>query len=297
MRHRILTLVLLAAAAASPVSPAADDDPLERIGRGGAAPAGGMECAFDALSWNIERGENLPGVARFLQERKPALALLQEVDLDASRSGRVAVADVLASRLGAHSLFAPEFEELGQGSGGRPAWHGQAVLTRLPVASARMLRFGAQSGFWRPRWYLPNWSVMQRRRGGRNTLALELGTGGRRLAVYNVHLESRGPETLRLRQMEEVIADLGRHPADTPLLVAGDLNTREDDSPVVRALLDAGFRTAAGGEVTTRRGAALDWVFVRGPVEAEGAVVHRDEGASDHYPITFRLRLTVPECR
>jgi len=97
--------------------------------------------------------------------------------------------------------------------------------------------------------------------------------------------------------MEEVLADLGRHPAGTPILVAGDLNTREEDSPVVRALLDAGFRAAAGGEVTTRRGQALDWVFVRGPVEVERARVHREVEASDHYPITFRLRLETPECR
>lgn len=294
MRHWKPLLVLLAASA---VAPASDGDPLERIGRGGPPPEGGMECALDAVSWNIERGENLPGVASFLEEHRPALALLQEVDLDASRSGRVDVAGTLASRLGVQYLFAPEFEELGQGSSRRPAWHGQAVLTRLPVSSARILRFRAQSDFWRPRWYLPNWAFMQRRRGGRNALALQLGEGGRRLVVYNVHLESRGEETLRLREMEEVLADLGRHPAGTPILVAGDLNTREEDSPVVRALLDAGFRAAAGGEVTTRRGQALDWVFVRGPVEVQRARVHREVEASDHYPITFRLRLETPECR
>ncbi|MBN2338729.1 MAG: endonuclease/exonuclease/phosphatase family protein [Acidobacteria bacterium] len=296
MRHGTTILVLLAVLGVAAAAPS-DGDPLERIGRGGPAPAGGMECAFDALSWNIERGENLPGIARFLEEHRPALALLQEVDVDASRSGRVHVAGTLASGLGAHYLFAPEFEELGQGSGRRPAWHGQAVLTRLPVSSARILRFRSRSDFWRPRWYLPNWAFLQRRRGGRNALALELGEGGRRLVVYNVHLESRGEETLRLRQMEEVTADLGRYPAETPILVAGDLNTRADDSPVVRALLDAGFRIAAGGEVTTRRGKALDWVFVRGPVEVERALVHREVDASDHYPITFRLKLGTPECR
>jgi len=226
-----------------------------------------------------------------LREHSPALALLQEVDRDARRTGRRNIPEELARELGLSYLFAAEFEELGQGSRDAPAYHGQAILTALPVSSTRIIRFTRQTGYWQPRWFLPNWAVFQRRTGGRLTLAAEVQTAQQRLVIYNVHLESRGPEDLRLSQIEEVLADSRRYPDGTPILIAGDLNTRKPSSSAIAALLKAGFRKAVGDEVTTIRGAALDWIFVRGPVSFEEGAIHRDVRASDHFPLSVRIRL------
>ena len=206
---------------AAPLHPA----PPDRIWQGGAAAPVEGACEFDVLTWNIERGERLEDVAAQLRKFAPAVALLQEVDLNARRTGRKDVAAELARSLGSNYVFAAEFEELGQGGRRSPAYHGQAILTSLRMSSPKSLRFRDQVGYWRPRWYLPNWAIFQRREGGRLALTVELTAASRRLVVYNVHLESRETEALRLRQMEEVIEDIRRYPADTAILVAGDHNT------------------------------------------------------------------------
>lgn len=270
----------------------------DSIVRGGSAPAGQADCAAGRLvSWNIERGERLREVAAALKEIRPAIVLLQEVDLHAARTGRADVAQELADTLKMHYLFAPEFEELGQGNRGRPAYHGQAVLTALPASSARVIRFRDQSDFWKPRWYLPNWRIFQRRTGGRLALVAELGSGTERLVVYNVHLESRGSEERRRRQIEDVISDAERYPDNVPIVLAGDLNTRADNTPVAGALIRAGFRQAVGRQVTTAAGKALDWIFVRGPLSFTGGTVHSSVRASDHFPLSVVITSGIPGCR
>jgi endonuclease/exonuclease/phosphatase family metal-dependent hydrolase len=125
--------------------------------------------------------------------------------------------------------------------------------------------------------------------GGRLALAAELEAGARRVVVYNVHLESRGFEELRLRQIREVLAHVNRYANTTPVVIAGDLNVSGPTSPVIQAILRAGFFKAVGGEVTTARGAPLDWIFVRGNLRFSEGRVHSEVHASDHYPITVRL--------
>jgi endonuclease/exonuclease/phosphatase family metal-dependent hydrolase len=122
-------------------------------------------------------------------------------------------------------------------------------------------------------------------------MGAEFEAGGRNVVVYNVHLESRGPESMRLSEMREVLADASKHAATTPVVIAGDLNVSGPESPVIRAILEAGFRTAIGGEVTTARGAPLDWIFVKGPVSHADGKVGKEILASDHYPLTVKLRV------
>jgi endonuclease/exonuclease/phosphatase family metal-dependent hydrolase len=210
------------------------------------------------------------------------------VDLNSRRTGRRNIAEELARSLRMPYLFAAE---LGQGSRDSPAYHGQAILTSLAASSPRIIRFAHQTGFWKPRWYLPNWSVFQRRAGGRLALVAEVDVGGRPLVVYNAHLESRGSEQLRKLQIEEILADTRRYPADAPILIAGDFNTRRTSTPVVAALLKAGFDIAVGNKVTTPRGSALDWIFVRGPLLFEKGAIHSDTKASDHFPLSVVIHL------
>ncbi|HWB97427.1 MAG TPA: endonuclease/exonuclease/phosphatase family protein [Bryobacteraceae bacterium] len=268
----------------------------EEVWRGGSTPAVAEGCDLRITSWNIERGQQLAAVTAALTAQAPTVALLQEVDIRAKRTKRVNVAEELSRKLNLNYLFAAEFEELGQGKHDAPAYHGQAVLTAWPVSAARFFRFQEQTDYWRPRWYLPNWPVFQRRTGGRLALVVELGSGPQKLVLYDVHLESRSEEDLRLRQMQEILTDARRYPEGTPVLIAGDFNTRKPSPPAVQVLLDAGYRKVAGGEITTTHGTALDWIFVRGPIEFSEGTVHHDVHASDHFPVTAHIRLRTPAC-
>src|SRR5579859_1217182 len=199
---------------------------MDEIRQGSFAPPGTAPRELNVLDWNIDRGSQFERIVHGLESQKPDLLILQEVDLNARRSNRLDVAQELAKRMKLNFAFAPEFQELGQGSSDEPAYHGQATLTSLPVRATRMLRFSNQSGFWKPHAYLPSWGLFQRRLGGRIALISELEFNGRALIVYNLHLESRSMGRIQLAQLKEVIADTGRYPRGASIIIAGDLNTK-----------------------------------------------------------------------
>jgi endonuclease/exonuclease/phosphatase family metal-dependent hydrolase len=249
------------------------------------------------VNWNIDRGMRLPAITDFLASQEADLLILQEVDLNARRTGRVNVAEEIARKLEMSYVFGREFQELTQGSRNAPAYHGQATLSRWPLGDARVIRFRSQSGFWRPRWFLPRTEPFQERIGGRIALVTEVEIRGFGLAVYNLHLESRGEDDLRLSQLEEALADAARYSPQVPTLLAGDLNFDVSQPVPTVALRRAGFRSAIAlpsPHTTTPRGLfrnrrTIDWAYVSGPVEATRGLVHAQVGASDHYPISFTL--------
>ena len=176
---------------------------------------------FRVVSWNINRGHCLEQIIDFLRSADAELILLQECDLNAARSGSRNVAREIAQRLNMNYVFGVEFIELSQGES---ALHGQATLGRTELSNTRVLRFQQQSNFWKPRWFLPNHSRLQRRSGGRMALVTETSVQGRTVAIYNLHLESRNGDDLRIRQLSEILDDTNQHEPDIPILIAGDFN-------------------------------------------------------------------------
>src|SRR5271165_3489899 len=122
------------------------------------------------ISWNINRGQQLDGVLEFLRRTPADLILLQETDVNARRTQYRNIAREIAQALRMNYVFGREFEELTQGNHRSPAYHGQATLSKFPILSSRILTFGRQSGFWRPRWFIPQLEKSQRRLGGRMAL-------------------------------------------------------------------------------------------------------------------------------
>ena len=55
-------------------------------------------------------------------------------------------------------------------------------------------------------------------------LVSEVSIGGRTLVTYNLHLESRGDDTLRCSQLVRVLRRCSHYKSATPIIVAGDLN-------------------------------------------------------------------------
>jgi len=270
----------------------APDSPenLNRLWKGEFASARPLRT-IRVVDWNIDRGKRLTSVAAELERENPDLCLLQEVDLFAARSGNRNISEELARRLKLNYVFAPEFQELSQGTSERPSYQGQAILTRLPIRSVRVLRFREQSGFWKPRSYLPHWSILQRRLGGRLAMAVELEFAGGMLVVYNAHLESRSFGRIQSLQLDEILADARRYPASTPIVLAGDLNTKYNAAAFAEKLRKTGWRSVFGNRLprTHLFVCSLDWVLVHGPLEIAQAKVVRGVGASDHFPIFAAL--------
>jgi len=249
------------------------------------------------VDWNIDRGLRLQEVIDFLGAANADILILQEVDLNARRTNRLNIAEEIARKLEMNYVFGREFEELVQGSKSSPAYHGQATLSKWPISNPRLIRFSQQSHFWQPHWFLPRIEPFQERLGGRIALVAQINVGGSYLVTYNLHLESRGNDTLRISQLDEVLSDATRYDPDCPIIVAGDLNLDASKEAAAQPLAIARFQDALACHraFTTpargllERGAPIDWAFIRGRIRASSGQVHGNVKASDHYPISFIL--------
>jgi endonuclease/exonuclease/phosphatase family metal-dependent hydrolase len=249
------------------------------------------------VDWNIDRGQRLPEVIDFLAAANADLLILQEVDLNARRTHRLNIAEEIARKLQMNYVFGREFQELVQGSQASPAYHGQATLSRWPISNPRLIRFSRQSHFWQPRWFLPRIEPFQERLGGRIALVSEINVAGNKLLTYNLHVESRGNDELRLSQIEEVLSDAAGQDPESAVIVAGDFNLDASKDAAHLAVARAGFQDAVASARTPTTpsrglfepGRQIDWAFIRGPVGASSGRVHHQVNASDHYPISFNL--------
>lgn len=256
----------------------------------------GNSRVLRVVDWNIDRGEDFNGILDFLRRADADLLLLQEVDINARRTHRRNVAEEIARALQLNFVWAREFEELVQESKDSPAYQGQTTMSRWPIRNARAIRFRAQSGFWKPHWFVPHVEPFQVRVGGRISLVSEIDVGGRKVVAYNLHLESRNTDRLRMSQTEEILADAARIPASVPVIMAGDFNMNMTHRAPVAAMEGAGFQAAMSAPQSTTHlwrinGPAIDWVYSRGSAQIANLKIHSSVHASDHFPITFDVRL------
>jgi endonuclease/exonuclease/phosphatase family metal-dependent hydrolase len=139
---------------------------------------------------------------------------------------------------------------------------------------------------------VPDLGVFQRRIGGRIALVAEAGIDGQRVVAYNLHLESKGHEALRLRQLSEVLVDCRKYVDKPRFVVAGDFNLNAGDGDAARAIRRAAFhdavrlpRPTSTGHGLSHHARAIDWIFLSDDLVSQGRV-HDDVRASDHYPVS-----------
>ena len=254
--------------------------------------------AVRIVSWNINRGQLLKEVIKFLAGTGADLVLLQEADLYARRTHYRNVAREIARALEMNYVFGCEFEELTQGLNRMPAYHGQATLSKFPLLHSRILRFQRQSSFWHPRWFIPRATPFQRRLGGRMALISCIDLPERKLIVYNVHLESRGNDGLRCSQLAEILDEVSHHASHVQIVIAGDFNADLRCEPAAESLAkqasDNPFARISSLPTTVPRDSSgsrtIDWILTKGLLIVSEPKVHDLVRASDHYPLSLTLR-------
>ena len=252
---------------------------------------------FRVVSWNINRGYCFDQIVDFLASTNADLILLQECDVNAVRTGRRNIAREIAQTLQMNYAFGTEFIELSQG---QSALHGQATFARTELSNPRVLRFAHQSNFWQPRWFLPNLSPLQRRLGGRMALVSETSLDQKDVVLYNIHLESRSADGLRIRQTHDISEDSRRYGPNVPVIVAGDFNCDVTQDALSTVIHNGQFRNPFAEKrlkpttVSRKLGPTrvIDCILHRAVLGSYSPTVHASIPGSDHFPLSLTLRLS-----
>src|SRR5687768_6865671 len=270
MSRKLLALCLLAASLASCTTLPLARDPVIKV-----------------LVYNIHAGkdpwgvENLPGVAAIVKSTGADVALLQEVDINTRRSGRVDQPAELADLTGLRAVFGKTLDY----DGGD---YGIAVLARWPVTHDTLFRLRVT-----PR---------QERAGGsyepRGVLHVLIATPYGPLHILNTHLDPSADDRFRRQEAATLLrlADQLRSSGET-VFIGGDLNSNPD-SRVMAMFTEAGWKDAwdgcGAGEGKTypynEPVKRIDYLLLgTGATCARAEVLATD--ASDHRPIVFQIRM------
>lgn len=255
-------------------------------GRGNAEP--GLLRNFRGGS-EEERTARLVRIAAVLRRADADVVVLNEVDFDASWSGGVNQADVLARAAGYGIRVEQRNYDVRLPFAAFS--FGNAVLARPPVRAARWVDLP------------PHSRIEALAAGAKSASVVRLDTRLGPLSVVPVHLEVRSGETRRasLPAVEAV-----RREEDAPLVLAGDFNASPpgwpgaERSTVVGELLDRGWTSprARGAPAPDQwtypvpsPERAIDWILVEPPLRVvEARVVDAEPGLSDHAPVLAVIR-------
>lgn len=208
--------------------------------------------------------------ASVIAELRPDVIALQEVDSRAGVEGGIDQFELLARSTGLRAIEGPTLHD-------HRGHYGNALLTRLPVASSRRIDL----------------SVC--RREPRGALDVELLAGGQRLRAIATHLGLDWRE--RRRQVARLLALLRSAP-DTLTVLLGDMN---EWLPMAHSLGPLSRHFGGSRRLRTyparRPLLPLDRVWVRPAAALRALRVHAStlaRVASDHLPLRAELALHTP---
>lgn len=242
---------------------------------------------MNVLVYNIHAGKdakgvgNLRRVADLIKSTETDVALLQEVDINTRRSGRVDQAAEVADFTGLRDVFGKTLDY----DGGE---YGIAVLTRWPVTHDTLFRLRV--------------TPPQERAGGsyepRGVLHALIATPHGPLHILNTHFDPSADDRYRVQEAAGLLrlADQLRSSGEL-VLIGGDLNANPD-SRVLALFHDAGWRDAWDGcgagdgktypyDAPVKR---IDYLLLGSGASCVRAEVLATD-ASDHRPVLFRIRI------
>lgn len=239
---------------------------------------------------------NLKTAARVFSDHHllppPDILALQEADKETARAGGQHVAARLAGELAVTYVHVGagiprgiepvqrewwlNFEE--QIGLQDPGDTGVALLSRLPLNDIERIDLPWHQCAWRPRLAM-----------GATVLL-----SGRRVRLFNVHVDPHGPLDNQHQQLEALLARAAEY--DGPRAIFGDFNTLSKEKAVeIRKLFESrGYATPFPTGTPTWRGAGLrfhaDWIFVNGLSVKRWGVV-KPLNVSDHWPVWAEVEI------
>lgn len=226
------------------------------------------------LTYNIHAGrdaagkDNLARVAAVIGSTKADVVLLQEVDRNTERSGKVDQLAALMRLTGMHGEFGKSLDYQGGD-------YGIAVLSRWPVTSHEIVPLRVEPP--------------QVRAGGslepRIALIVTIAAPHGALRIANTHLDASREDQWRMQEIPQVLR------AADDSIAGGDFNSTPDSAvhaEVVRAGLRDSWTECGSGNSLTYPAAPpqkrIDYVFLsRGSRCTSARVIDTD--ASDHRPV------------
>jgi endonuclease/exonuclease/phosphatase family metal-dependent hydrolase len=241
-----------------------------------------LPAEIRVVTYNIHHGEgtdrkfDLERIAKRMMAEKPDIIALQEVDQKTRRASGVDQPAELARLTGMKAYYGRNIDFEGGG-------YGTAVLTNLPVASAEQVKLKS--------YYVPTKDNSEQR----GVQVLTIGEPETpELLFLGTHLDYRPPDDERMNSAVTINELIKKH-ADTPAIIAGDLNAMPDSRPIREfekewkiAGDDASILTFPSDQPVRR----IDYVMYRPADKWEvGEVRVLDEPvASDHRPVLTVLR-------
>lgn len=242
-------------------------------------PTGSSGGTLTVMTYNIhhcnppslpEGQIDVPAIAKVINDARPDLVALQEVDVNTERSGKGKnQAMELAQLTGMHFYFAKAIDHQGGD-------YGVAVLSKFPVLDSL---------------HLPLPLPAEVKGEPRTVAAVKVRTpGGKEIWFASTHLDLK--EETRLFQSDIIIKRLGSLKA--PVILAGDFNA-VPASPVIARLDKTFTRTCiddclpTSPHINPRR--TIDFImFSRsGRIRATKTSVPNETYASDHLPVVAEL--------
>ncbi len=268
-RTSALVLALVTQAACATTQPASVQQPLR------------------VMTYNIQYGnEGLDSVIATIRAQNPDIVGLQEVDVHwMERSRFVDQAALLAKGLGMEFRFAHIYRIPNADASKPPREFGVGVLSKYPIVSFtnhEIMRHSTQVPNAAPS-PLPGF------------LEASIDVKGRRVRVFNVHLDFRRDPAVRTRQVADMISVMGD--MNTPTLVLGDMNAppnAPEVQPLFQLIRDT-WQYSQGpgltGPARNPRG-KIDYVLASNHFSVKKTWVPQVY-SSDHFPVVADLTMNI----
>lgn len=247
---------------------------------GGAQPgtspeqSDGPAARLRVMSYNIHHGRgtddevDLERIAEVINEARPDLVAVQEVDVGVNRSGRIDEAAILAELTGMHVRFG-KARDFGGGD------YGQAILSKRPIEDFEVHE-------------LPGDAEDEQRIA--LVARISAGEGIPALVFVGTHLHHQA-EAHRVAQTKRLLRLL--EDEEAPAIIAGDLNA-EPGSETMDLFLEEWRDTTPDDALTFPAGKPIkkiDWILLSEVIDWEvtEAEVVDEPVASDHRPVVVEL--------
>jgi len=186
------------------------------------------------LTWNIERGENPGQFAAYINQVKPDVVCLQEVDWGNERTKNADVLDVIARSTSMAGVFGTEFFEIQtphrakELAGG--GVQGNAILTRISPKKCFRIELPVAFDWVNPPEHKKGIVRREKRVGARFALCVEFNYFGRSIVVCSTHFEDKdGGVEGRFTQFKSLAETLRTITSERATsIIAGDFNSLEN---------------------------------------------------------------------